>query len=64
MDAYDLYHEIQKLWADNSAKNSGLLHKTYTHMAAVVWTPEGYREVVGVRWNKDLGAIEFILDNE
>lgn len=64
MDAYDLYHEIQRIWAENSAKDSGELYKTYQHMATVVWTPEGYREVIGVRWNSELKAIELILDRE
>lgn len=64
MDSYDLYHEIQRLWADNSSKESGELYKTYQHMATVVWTPEGYREVIGARWNKEIKAIELILDRE
>jgi hypothetical protein len=64
MDAYDLYHEIQKIWSENSAKDNGELYKTYRHMASVVWTPEGYREVIGVEWNAEISAIEFILDRE
>lgn len=64
VDAYDLYHEIQQLWANNSDKSSGSLHKTYIHMPTVVWTSEGFREVVKTRWNPDLKAIELILDTE
>lgn len=64
MDAYDLYHEVQQLWVEYSDKSSGTLYKAYTHMPTVVWTPEGYREVKGMRWNPDIKAIEFILDTE
>jgi hypothetical protein len=64
MDTYDLYHEIQKLWVDNCSKESGLLHKSKNHMATVVWTSDGYREVVGVKWNQEIKAIELILDRE
>jgi hypothetical protein len=64
MDAYDLYHEIQKVWVDNSSKNSGELYKKYQHMATVVWTPEGHREVIGVKWNSDIKSVELILDRD
>jgi hypothetical protein len=64
MDAYDLYHEIQKVWADNSSKNSGELYKKYQHMATVVWTPEGHREVIDVKWNSDIKSVELILDRD
>lgn len=64
MDAYDLYHEVQHLWAEHSDKSSGNLYKAYVHMPTVVWTSEGYREVKAMRWNPDIKAIELILDNE
>jgi hypothetical protein len=64
MDAYDLYHEIHRIWSEYSAKSSGELHKTYVHMPTVLWTPEGYREVVGVKWNPDIKSIELIMDTE
>jgi hypothetical protein len=64
MDTYDLYHEIQKVWIEHSGKNSGELHKKFQHMATVVWTPEGHREVIGVKWNSEIRAIELILDTE
>ena len=64
MDAYDLYHAIKNLWVENSDKRSGMLEKSQQHMAVMVNTEYGYREVVGLRMNKELNAIELILDQE
>jgi hypothetical protein len=64
MDAYDLYHAIKHLWAENSDKRSGCLEKSQQHMAVMINTECGYREVVGLRMNKDINAIELILDQE
>ena len=64
VDAYDLYHAIKHLWVENSDKRSGLLQKSQQHMAVTVNTEYGYREVIGIRMNKEINAIELILDKE
>lgn len=64
MDAYDLFWAIKSLWMDNTDKNSGSGPKTKNHMAVVILTPEGYREVIGARWNAEIKAIELITDKE
>lgn len=64
MDAYDLYHAIKHLWAENSDKRSGSLIKSQQHMAVMINTEYGYREVVGIRMNTEINAIELILDQE
>ena len=64
MDAYDLSNAVKQKWVDHSDKRSGMLEKDKNHMAVMVWTEEGYREVVGVFFNKDINAIELILDQE
>lgn len=64
MDAYDLYQAIKYLWAENSDKRSGSLDKSKQHMAVMINTEYGYREVVGIRMNKEINAIELILDQE
>lgn len=62
MDAYDIFHKIQKYWAVLYPKNSGELPKLKTAIKVIVNTPEGYREVVGVYINDD--KIELVLDKE
>ena len=64
MDAYDLYQTIKHLWAENSDKRSGFLEKSQQHMAVMINTEYGYREVIDIRMNKELNAIELILDKE
>lgn len=64
MDAYDFYQEIKNIWVKHSAKDSGELRKKYQHMATVVYTPEGYREIIGLKWNPEIRAIELLLDSE
>jgi hypothetical protein len=64
MDAYDLTWKIKGLWAENIEKQSGLLPKTLHGMRVVINTPEGYRQVVGAVWNKDINSIELVLDKE
>ena len=64
MDAYNLYQAIKHLWVENSDKRSGLLQKSQQHMAVMINTEYGYREVIGIRMNKELNAIELILDQE
>jgi hypothetical protein len=64
MDAYDLSNKIKDVWVENSDKRSGLLDKKITKMSTIVSTADGYREVLGVRWNKEMRKIELILDKE
>ena len=62
MDAYDIFHKIQKYWMALVPKNSGDINKNKTKIKVVVMTQEGYREVRGVVINDD--KIELVLDNE
>lgn len=64
MDAYDLFWKIKQLWMDNTDKNSGSGPKTKKYMAVMIMSKDGYREVVGVKWNKEINAIELIIDEE
>lgn len=63
MDARDLSEQIFKLWQEKYPKDSGTIHKSLQKVSAVVWTEQGYREVVGARIN-ELGIIEIELDGE
>lgn len=63
MDAYGFSNKVKELWIMNSPKQSGTWPKN-EHMSVVVNTPEGYREVIGVFWNKDINAIEIVTDAE
>ena len=62
MDAYNIYHLIKHLWADHVNKNSGTIIKPSDVIKVCVWTEDGYREVVGVRYNDNLKFIELELD--
>ena len=62
MDAYDIYHKIQKYWMALSPKNSGELPKSKKPVKVIVLTDDGYREVRGVVINDE--CIELLLDNE
>jgi hypothetical protein len=62
MDAYDIFHKIQKYWMALVPKNSGDIIKGKERIKVVVMTNEGYREVRGVVINDD--KIELVLDNE
>ena len=64
MDAYDLSGKMKKIWADNADKNSGGIDKKLGDIRVCVWTNEGYREVVGVRYNQKLKMIELEMDAE
>jgi hypothetical protein len=64
MDAYNIYHMIKGLWAQNVNKNSGLLDKSKDCIKICVWTSEGYREVTNVYYNDKLKFIELELDKE
>jgi hypothetical protein len=62
MDAYDIYHKIQKYWMALAPKNSGELPKSKKPIKVIVLTDDGYREVRGVVINDE--CIELLLDNE
>jgi hypothetical protein len=64
MDAYDLTWKIKGLWAENVEKQSGMGLTPKSGMKVVINTPEGYREVVGAVWNKEINSIELVLDKE
>lgn len=63
MDAYDFSNKVKDIWATYSHKESGVMPKKQ-HMAMMINTPEGYREVIGVFWNKEIKAIELVTDSE
>jgi hypothetical protein len=64
MDAYNIYHLLKKLWAEHTNKNSGIIDKSGGDIKVCVWTAEGYREVIGLRYNESLKFIELELDVE
>lgn len=63
MDARDLSEQLFKLWQVKYPKDSGSIHKSLNRIPAVVWTEQGYREVIGVRINNQ-GLIQIELDDE
>jgi transposase-like protein len=64
MSAYDLAMKMKSLWADNCDKRSGHIDKVDNEIAVLVNTIDGYREVIGIRMNKEINAIELILDRD
>lgn len=62
MDAYDVSEKIKKYWAVLYPKNSGEMLKPRSKVKVVVYTDEGWREVVGVYINDNV--IELKLDTE
>jgi hypothetical protein len=62
MDAYDIFHKIQKYWMALVPKNSGDIIKAKEPIKVIVLTDDGYREVRGVKINEQ--HIELVLDNE
>lgn len=63
MDARDLSQVVFQLWQEKYPKESGSIHKSLTRVPVVVWTEEGYRNVVGASINH-LGLIEIQLDDQ
>lgn len=49
---------------DNTDKQSGAGPKHTQHMATMIMTKDGYREVIGAKWNTEIKAIELITDEE
>lgn len=64
MDAYDIADLIKKLWAEHIPKDSGVISKSKYRMPVVVWTEEGYRQVVGITYNSKLNLIQLEMDSE
>jgi len=62
MDAYDLYWKLKTIWMENCGRISGVTTKT-AHMAIMIPTENGYREVLGAKFNKDINAIELIVED-
>jgi hypothetical protein len=62
MDAYDLGNKITKYWAALYPKNSGEIAKPKSDVRVYVTTPDGQRQVVGVRIDND--KILLITDGE
>lgn len=63
MDARDLSEHLFKLWQDKYPKDSGSIHKSLAVIPVVVWTEQGYRQVIHATINH-LGLIELHLDDE
>lgn len=63
MDARDLSERLFKQWQEKYPKDSGTIHKSLQKVPVVVWTEQGYREVIGSCINAQ-GLIELELDNE
>ena len=64
MDAYDLSDMMKKMWADHADKASGDLTKPKNKISVVINTEEGYRQVIGLFWNREINKIEMVLDND
>ena len=64
MDAYDLSDMMKKMWADRADKASGDLTKPKNKISVVINTNEGYRQVIGLFWNREINKIEMVLDND
>ncbi len=62
MDAYDISDKIKKYWCAVVPKRSGELKQSNKKVRVVINTPDGYREVVGVRITDNM--IELELDKE
>ena len=62
MDAYDISDKIKKYWCAVVPKYSGEINKSNKKVKVVINTPDGYREVVGVRITDNM--IELELDKE
>lgn len=64
MDAYDIYQRIKCLWSVNCEKQSGILKHENYKMPVLVYTEDGYREIVNMRYDESLKAIILIKDEE
>ena len=57
MDAFEISGNIKSIWMDNHDKRD-----RENELAVMVHTKDGFREVIGVAFNKDINAIQLILD--
>lgn len=64
MDAYDLTEMLKTLWQQNVEKSSGVINKAKAKVGVVVHTDEGFRNVIGARWDPQLKKIVLLLDTE
>jgi myo-inositol-hexaphosphate 3-phosphohydrolase len=64
MDAYDIYQRIKTLWSVNCDKQSGVLTHDLKEMKVLVYTQDGYREIVDLRYDENLKSIILIKDEE
>lgn len=64
MDAYNLIEMLKTIWQSNVDKSSGLIDKSGKKIGIVVNTDEGFRNVIGARWDPQLKKIMLVLDNE
>lgn len=64
MDAYDIIFKMMDLWREHADKTSGVLLKNKAPIEIIVNTNDGYRSIVGMKWNSELRKIELILDEE
>ena len=64
MDAYDLIDMLKILWQQNVDKSSGTIDKSKGKIGVVVNTDEGFRNVVGARWDPQMKKIMLVLDND
>lgn len=64
MDAYDLIEMLKTVWQHNVDKSSGTIDKSGKKIGCIVHTEDGFRNVIGVRWDPQLKKILLVLDNE
>lgn len=64
MDAYDIIFKMMDLWREHADKTSSMLFKNKAPIEIIVNTNDGYRSIVGMKWNSELHKIELILDEE
>jgi len=64
MDAYDIFQHIRNLWVLNSDKKSGMLEKSCKPIPVLTWKPDGYQQVINMRYDENLKAIILITDEK
>ena len=62
MDAYDIIFKMMDLWREHADRNT--YQQRLERLEIVVDTNEGYRNIIGLKWNSELHKIELILDEE
>lgn len=64
MDAYDLIEMLKTIWQHNVDKSSGTIDKSGKKIGVIVYSDDGFRNVIGARWDSQLNKIMLVLDNE